>query len=488
MGRLASSVASTSKHLRRPDHPRRTPPDLRATRHARRALRDRCEHRPGAQRATSVPSSPPPPLPGVPPSRFTTSAAGSKAPRRRASTTTTSSLGNARRPSQPAADTGVCAPVLSTVRPHSRLRRHPQRSAVALNEADEEHRHPVDPYMTCSAASTASASPVAASTGRRRRLHLLSASNATTGWACPTQHEPGGTQELTSRIGRARSPPRPARCRSPNRPRRDRRQVARLPARCRARHQHGVRGVDVNGLASWSSPVNQATAGISRPAAESADHTRLRGNRAHLYLPSRPRHYEHLEHYHAVFYCYVEALSVTLFASCALTRSSRRTRLLVRLDGGGIQPQPRSRGTKGAGQFASSPCLPASSRRTLTKSTEIEQHGAPPPTRRVGRGQRPEPKARSQPRKKDDVTVPLLQAPARILGPVQRPRCRGRPASSSSARRARQRPGWRFGKLVDADGEEGLVSTFDVRAGPCGRAKPCGATAPAPRSTYPASP
>ncbi len=107
------SVASTFRRVcraARPDHPRRTPPDLRAARHARRALRDSGRRTVdlGAQRRRSVPrSSPPPPPPGVPPSRFTTSSAvRSKSSRRRASTpTTTSSLGNARRLSQPAAGT-----------------------------------------------------------------------------------------------------------------------------------------------------------------------------------------------------------------------------------------------------------------------------------------------------------------------------------------------------------------------------------------------
>ena len=199
----------------RPDHPRRTPPDLRATRHARRALRDsgQTNCRPGSSTGRrSVPrSSPPPPPPAcrragsqplLPPGR-SLPAGG---PRRRRQLLRSATLDGRR--SRPPIHGCLRTGPLSTVRPHSRLRRHPQRSAVALERS--RRRTPTPRRPLHDDARLLQQPPRArwhASTGRRRRLHpRLPHRTRRPAGPGPTQHEPGGTQELTSRIRSSKIP------------------------------------------------------------------------------------------------------------------------------------------------------------------------------------------------------------------------------------------------------------------------------------------
>lgn len=139
---------------------------------------------------------------------------------------------------------------------------------------------------------------------------------------------------------------------------------------------------------------------------------------------ARPRdlsHYEQFEQYHAVFYRYVEALSVTPFAPRALDRGLTGVLAsLVRLDG---QTYNANRGAglvTGAGQFpgiidaiaerAQNGTYPDGSQQEVgiavrqAVAAKLDQWGgeASKPNRKLGY---------REPRQKDDVTVPLLTPP-----------------------------------------------------------------------------
>ncbi len=141
---------------------------------------------------------------------------------------------------------------------------------------------------------------------------------------------------------------------------------------------------------------------------------------------ARPRdlsHYEQFEHYHAVFYRYVEALSVTPFAPRALTRGLTGVLAsMIRLDGREFNPNAAAELVKGAGQFpeivdtfasrAQDATFPneehvdvgSDVRQALTARLDEWAGEAATPNRRLGY---------RSPKKKDDVTVGLLEPPSK---------------------------------------------------------------------------
>jgi len=137
---------------------------------------------------------------------------------------------------------------------------------------------------------------------------------------------------------------------------------------------------------------------------------------------ARPRdlsHYEQFEHYHAVFYRYVEALSVTPFAPRALTRGlTGVVASLVRLDGDTYNPNHGAADVKGAGQFpeiieavsarAQNATFPGNNHEKVGQevraavTSKLDAWGAEAAVKDRKLGYR-------KPRTRDDVTVPLLE-------------------------------------------------------------------------------
>lgn len=141
---------------------------------------------------------------------------------------------------------------------------------------------------------------------------------------------------------------------------------------------------------------------------------------------ARPRdlsHYEQFEHYHAVFYRYVEALSVTPFAPRALDRGLTGVLAsLVRLDGTDLNHNHGAGSVKGAGQLpevaatlgdrAQNATFPdeehqqVGAKVTQRASARLDQWGAEAARKDRKLGYR-------KPRTTDDVTVPLLHPPGK---------------------------------------------------------------------------
>jgi hypothetical protein len=150
---------------------------------------------------------------------------------------------------------------------------------------------------------------------------------------------------------------------------------------------------------------------------------------------ARPRdlsHYEQFEQFHAVFYRYVEALSVTPFAPRALDRGlTGVVSSLVRLRGSDLNPNHGAGKVQGAGQLpevidaladrAQNTALPGESDKDFgtrvrqAVAAKLDDWGAEAgkPNRKLGY---------RKSRKRDDVTVPLLEAPGlRPWGPFTVP-------------------------------------------------------------------
>lgn len=372
---------------------------------------------------------------------------------------------------------GVCAPGRS--RPSVLIRVYVATLSAAQwlwNEADEEHRHLVDPYMTMLGYFNS-----LRELGGMRRL--VDDDVSTRAFRIERDDRPGlaqrnmnpeGTQELTSRIRSSKIPdlldqlevsfPKPTE-KGPD---------GKWPAFpldvVLATNMVSV-GVDVQrlGLMVVSGQPKATAEYIQASSRVGRSHPGFVVTVLNWARPRDLSHYEQFEHYHAVFYRYVEALSVTPFASRALTRGLTGVLAsLVRLDGQEFNPNHAAQDVKGAGQFAEltdafaqraqDTTFPseehveigAAVRQALTARLDEWAGEAAIPNRKLGY---------RKPRKKDDVTVPLLQAPGKDpWGPFTAP---------TSMREVEPGvglvlggggrdnvPGWRFGKPVDADGEE----------------------------------
>jgi hypothetical protein len=139
---------------------------------------------------------------------------------------------------------------------------------------------------------------------------------------------------------------------------------------------------------------------------------------------ARPRdlsHYEQFEHYHAVFYRYVEALSVTPFAPRALARGLTGVLAsMVRLDGLEFNPNHGAAQIKGAGQFPELVDIFANRAQNATSYDEqpvvvgsrVRQAVAAKLDAWAGEASVPNRKlGYKKPPTRDDVTVPLLKQP-----------------------------------------------------------------------------
>lgn len=324
---------------------------------------------------------------------------------------------------------GVCAPGRS--RPAVLIRTYVAVLAVSQwlwANVDEEHRDLVDPYMTLLGYFNS-----LRELGGMRRV--VDDDVITRGFRVERGDRPGmaqrkmfpeGTQELTSRIRSSRIPDLLDQLEVPFTASREKGSDGRLPPRpldvVLATNMVSV-GVDVQRLGVM------VVSGQPKATAEYIQAT-SRVGRAHPGVVitvlnwARPRdlsHYEQFEHYHAVFYRYVEALSVTPFADRALTRGLTGVLAsLVRLDGFELNTNEGAAKVKGAGQFpelidaisdrAQNATFPNFEHTVVGKrvrqaiSARLDEWAgqASVPNRKLGY---------RRPLKKDDVTVPLLHPP-----------------------------------------------------------------------------
>lgn len=324
---------------------------------------------------------------------------------------------------------GVCAPGRS--RPAVLIRVYVATITAAQwlwDHVDDENRYLVDPYMTLLGYFNS-----LRELGGMRRLvdddvstRTFMIERADRPGLAQRRMYPDGTQELTSRIRSSRIPDLLDQLEVPFPPATDKGPDGRWPTRpldvVLATNMVSV-GVDVQRLGLM------VVSGQPKATAEYIQAT-SRVGRSHPGLVvtvlnwARPRdlsHYEQFEHYHAVFYRYVEALSVTPFAPRALTRGLTGVLAsLIRLDELEYNPNRAAQDVKGAGQFNA--IIDAIADRAQNVTFPSEQHvaagahvrqalsarldewaaEASVPNRKLGY---------RKPRKKDDVTVPLLEAP-----------------------------------------------------------------------------
>ncbi len=324
---------------------------------------------------------------------------------------------------------GVCAPGRS--RPSVLIRVYVAVLTAAQwlwNEVDEEHREIVDPYMTLLGYFNS-----LRELGGMRRLVDDDVSTRT--FRIERDDRPGlaqrsmfpdGTQELTSRIRSSRIPDLLDQLEVPFPQATEKGPDGKWPVRpldaVLATNMVSV-GVDVQRLGLM------VVSGQPKATAEYIQAT-SRVGRSHpgfvvtVLNWARPRdlsHYEQFEHYHAVFYRYVEALSVTPFAPRALSRGLTGVLAsLIRLEDLEFNPNRAAQDVKGAGQFpevtdamadrAQNATFPdaehvqvgARVRQAVTAKLDEWAGEASIPNRKLGY---------RRPRKKDDVTVPLLKPP-----------------------------------------------------------------------------
>lgn len=324
---------------------------------------------------------------------------------------------------------GVCAPGRS--RPSVLIRVYVAVLAAAQwlwDNAADEHRYLVDPYMTLLGYFNS-----LRELGGMRRLVDDDVSTRTfmiergdrPGLAQRRMY-PDGTQELTSRIRSSRIPDLLDQLEVPFPPATEKGPDGKWPIRpldvVLATNMVSV-GVDVQRLGLM------VVSGQPKATAEYIQAT-SRVGRSHpgfvvtVLNWARPRdlsHYEQFERYHAVFYRYVEALSVTPFAPRALNRGLTGVLAsLIRLDDLDFNPNPSAQAVNSAGQFAELTNVVATRAQNVTfpddehvavgvrvrqeLSAKLDAWGreASVPNRKLGY---------RKPRKKDDVTVPLLRSP-----------------------------------------------------------------------------
>jgi hypothetical protein len=371
---------------------------------------------------------------------------------------------------------GVCAPGRS--RPSVLIRVYVAVLAATQwlwDNAAEEHRHLVDPYMTLLGYFNS-----LRELGGMRRLVDDDVSTRTfmiergdrPGLAQRRMY-PDGTQELTSRIRSSRIPDLLDQLEVPFPAATEKGPDGKLPTRpldvVLATNMVSV-GVDVQRLGLM------VVSGQPKATAEYIQAT-SRVGRSHpgfvvtVLNWARPRdlsHYEQFERYHAVFYRYVEALSVTPFAPRSLSRGLTGVLAsLIRLDDLDFNPNPAAQAVNGAGQFAELTDVVATRaqnvtfpddehvavgvrvRQELSAKLDAWGHEASVPNRKLGY---------RKPRKKDDVTVPLLRSPGTgPWGPFTVPTSMREVEPGvglvlgGSGRDAL--PAWRFARPADGDDE-----------------------------------
>ena len=324
---------------------------------------------------------------------------------------------------------GVCAPGRS--RPSVLIRVYVATLAASqwlFDQVPEEHKYLVDPYLTLLGYFNS-----LRELGGMRRL--VDDDVSTRAFRIEREDRPGlgqrkmypdGTQELTSRIRSSRIPDLL-----------DQLEVS-FPA-ATEKDEHGrwpTKPLDVvlaTNMVSVGVDVQRlglmVVSGQPKATAEYIQAT-SRVGRSHPGLVvtvlnwARPRdlsHYEQFEQYHAVFYRYVEALSVTPFAPRALNRGLTGVLAsMIRLGEADFNPNSAAADVKGAGQFealtdefasrAQNVTYPeddhvkmgSSVRQALTARLDDWASEAAEPNRRL---------VYRKPRKKDDVSVPLLRSP-----------------------------------------------------------------------------
>ena len=324
---------------------------------------------------------------------------------------------------------GVCSPGRS--RPSVLIRVYVAVLAASQwlwNEVEEDDRKLVDPYLTMLGYFNS-----LRELGGMRRL--VDDDVSTRAFRIERSDRPGmaqrvmypeGTQELTSRIRSAKIPDLLDQLEVPFTASREKGADGKFPTPpldvVLATNMVSV-GVDVQRLGLM------VVSGQPKATAEYIQAS-SRVGRAHPGLVitvlnwARPRdlsHYEQFEHYHAVFYRYVEALSVTPFAPRALTRGLTGVLAsMIRLDGFELNPNHGAGEVKGAGQFPDLADVMAN--RAQNASFPDEEHVAVGSNVRQAvsakldewAGQAAVPNRKlgyRKPPKKDDVTVPLLQPP-----------------------------------------------------------------------------
>ena len=371
---------------------------------------------------------------------------------------------------------GVCAPGRS--RPSVLIRVYVATLAAAQwlwDNADDKHRHLVDPYMTLLGYFNS-----LRELGGMRRL--VDDDVSTRSYMIERSDRPGlaqrrmypdGTQELTSRIRSSRIPDLLDQLEVPFPPASEKGPDGKWPIRpldiVLATNMVSV-GVDVQRLGLM------VVSGQPKATAEYIQAT-SRVGRSHpgfvitVLNWARPRdlsHYEQFEPYHAVFYRYVEALSVTPFAPRALSRGLTGVLAsLIRLDDHDFNPNPTAQNVRGAGQFpeltdvvasrAQNVTFPADEhvavgahvRQALSARLDAWAREASVPNRKLGY---------RRPRKKDGVTVPLFQSPGKDpWGPFTVPTSMREVEPGvglvlgGSGRDAL--PAWRFAPPADGDDE-----------------------------------
>lgn len=324
---------------------------------------------------------------------------------------------------------GVCAPGRS--RPSVLIRVYVAVIAAAQwlwDNAPEEQKHLVDPYMTLLGYFNS-----LRELGGMRRLVDDDVSTRTfmiergdrPGLAQRRMY-PDGTQELTSRIRSSRIPDLLDQLEVPFPPATEKGPDGKWPVRpldvVLATNMVSV-GVDVQrlGLMVVSGQPKATAEYIQASSRVGRSHPGLVVTVLNWARPRDLSHYEQFEHYHAVFYRYVEALSVTPFAPRALSRGLTGVLAsLIRLDDLDFNPNPAAQAVTGAGQFAQLSDLVATRAQNVTftddervavgtrvrqeLSAKLDAWGreALVPNRKLGY---------RKPRKKDDVTVPLLKSP-----------------------------------------------------------------------------
>lgn len=369
---------------------------------------------------------------------------------------------------------GVCAPGRS--RPSVLIRVYVATLTAAQwlwDEVPEEHRHLVDPYMTLLGYFNS-----LRELGGMRRL--VDDDVSTRSFRIEREDRPGlaqrsmspdGTQELTSRIRSSKIPdlldqlevpfPRPTE-KGPDG------KWPPFPLDVVLATNMVSVGVDVQrlGLMVVSGQPKATAEYIQASSRVGRSHPGFVVTVLNWARPRDLSHYEQFEHYHAVFYRYVEALSVTPFASRALSRGLTGVLAsLVRLDGQDFNHNHGAQDVKGAGQFpelteafarrAQDTTFPddehvevgAAVRQALAARLDEWAGEASVPNRKLGY---------RKPPRKDDVTVPLLKAPGKdpwgaFTTPTSMREVEPGVGLVLGSGGKDSVPAWRFGKPVDEE-------------------------------------